>query len=382
MDGLSIAQMQECFETSRDERERDYLKQRYRDSISSEDYLELLKNEEKYLEKKKILRLISDLPQKSAQQYILHLEPRWFDEIIEKEGLLKGLVDISPELEDLYAKQPTAKERQKILRINIEISNFNKLSPIEKQIYFREFVNDHSKSIDFFRFSELNKIEDSFERMWMLEALFTMPALLEPLVQSSGHKPSEHDEELYKIFSSLESLYTEIVNPDEKTEYLEKKQNLIAECKKTLDIHLKNKQEEQNRIEEYQREFKEKKTENIKLIAENKEITKRREERVQLREKRRKQNKIITRIGCAMPLVILLMIGTIIPPNNRMLILSVAAIIPLSLGFVLINAILSSIKMKKDEKNDVADEASQTAITEKCNQLNSRLSELQKNLSK
>lgn len=58
LDNLSDEDMKDYFEIYSNSNEREYLKQRYRKSVSPEDYLELIKDEDKYVMKKRIRRYI------------------------------------------------------------------------------------------------------------------------------------------------------------------------------------------------------------------------------------------------------------------------------------------------------------------------------------
>ena len=270
LDDLPDSEMVVFFEESADARERSYLQQRYRGCISSEDYLAFIKDENKYLAKKRISRFINTHSKEESLDYLLNVEPCWFEKIVEKEHLLDGLAEISPDLQNECAKQATSKDRQKVLRIGNTLKMFKSMSFVDRQIYFREFV--HSKCV------------------------------------GRTYRPGGYSDEIGVLYSQMESLYIEALDPEEKAMYLKKKQDdekeyyleqerlkkqyqQEQECKKQIEI------ERQKKIEEVRSELNEKWSENEAVVADCKEISKRREERLKLYEMAKKKKRIISKIG-------------------------------------------------------------------------------------
>ena len=270
LDGLPDSEIVAFFEESADARERSYLQQRYRGCISSEDYLALIKDEDKYLAEKKISRFINTHSKKESLDYLLNVEPCWFEKIVEKEHLLDELIEMSPDLQNECAKQATSKDRQKILRIDNTLKMFKSMSFVDRQIYFREFV--HSKCA------------------------------------GRTYRPGGYSDEIGILYSQMEPLYIEALDSEEKVMYLKNKQDAENEYYLEQERLKKQYQQEQERkkrieterqkkIEEIRSEFNEKWNENEAVVADCKEISKRREERLKLYEMAKKKKRIISKIG-------------------------------------------------------------------------------------
>ena len=276
LDGLPDSEMVIFFEESANARERSYLQQRYRGCISSEDYLALIKDEDKYLAKKKISRFINSHSKGESLDYLLNVEPCWFEQIVEKEHLLDGLMELSPELQNECANQATSKDRQKILRIGNTLKMFKSMSFVDRQIYFREFV--HSKCA------------------------------------GRTNRPNGYSDEIGVLYSQMEPLYIEALDPEEKAMYLKNKQDAEKEYYLEQERLKKQYQQEQERkkqleierqkkLEELRSEFNEKWNENETIVADCKEISKRRNERLKLYEMAKRKKRILSKIGIVVAVV-------------------------------------------------------------------------------
>ena len=368
--------------------ERDYLESRYRCSLLKEEELEFIKDKEKFLAKKKIKNGIESFSfdESLIYSFISTIDVRWFEEIIERENYLKEFPQfnfkIVPELEEEYRSAANSRQRQEIIGTNGFIIRFKNKSTIDRQIYFREFIQNECKNV----FDEEYAFDNALGLFWGIG-----PVLKDEsddairLFWNSDRSKFYRAKHAYLFFSKIEPLYIEALNQDERKEYLKKKESAESEGEQFLESKKQKDKDDkaarQKQQEEYQREYDEKKNENEKLVTECNEINKRREERPLLYEKRKKSRKNTIRIGCASPFIILFIIGTFIPSNNQVMILSAAAIMLLFV-IALIRAILLSVKMKKLLKEDAKDDVTQNGIVEKSKQLVARLNELQKLLSK
>lgn len=385
LDSLSDAEIKNFFENEADERERDYLKQRYRKCISSEEYLEFIKNEDKFLTKKKIREFIKTHSTDESLEYVFSIDTHWYEEIIERENFLKEFpemnFEISSELEEKIQNALNSKERQKILRMNANVIRFKKMSSVDKQIYFREYIQ--KKCEEFFPETDFDN-DEGFMVFWMLN----------PSLRISNDNLSENIIDSYQLFSLLEPLYIESLNNNEKKEYFTKKQqteNAMAEkkrkAKELAKIQLEQKRQYEKQIEEYRHEFNEKWKENEDVVKEYGEITRRREERALLYEKSKKSRKRTLKLGCILPFVILFLmgiIGNIIINYLKIesIILLGSIIIALLLILIPIRIILLSLKIRRLRKEETVDETKQNAIAEKNKQLINKINELQKILPK
>ena len=369
--------------------ERDYLESRYRCSLLKEEELEFIKDKEKFLAKKKIKNGIESFSfdESLIYSFISTIDVRWFEEIIERENYLKEFPQfnfkIVPELEEEYQSAANSRQRQEIIGTNGSIIRFKNKSTIDRQIYFREFIQNECKNV----FDEEYAFDNALGLFWGIG-----PVLKDEsddairLFWNSDRSKFYRAKHAYLFFSKIEPLYIEALNQDERKEYLKKKESAESEGEQFLESKKQKDKDDkaarQKQQEEYQREYDEKKNENEKLVTECNEINKRREERPLLYEKRKKSRKKTIRIGCASPFIILFIIGTFIPSNNQVMILSAAAIMLLLFIIALIRTILLSVKMKKLLKEDAKDDVTQNGIVEKSKQLVARLNELQKLLSK
>ncbi|MBO5950160.1 MAG: hypothetical protein J6Q11_05570 [Fibrobacteraceae bacterium] len=369
--------------------ERDYLESRYRCSLLKEEELEFIKDKEKFLAKKNIKNGIESFSfdESLIYSFISTIDVRWFEEIIERENYLKEFPQfnfkIVPELEEEYRSAANSRQRQEIIGTNGFIIRFKNKSTIDRQIYFREFIQNECKNV----FDEEYAFDNALGLFWGIG-----PVLKDEsddairLFWNSDRSKFYRAKHAYLFFSKIEPLYIEALNQDERKEYLKKKESAESEGERFLEsIKQKDKDDKaarQKQQEEYQLEFNEKIQENDKLVLECNEINKRRDERLLLYEKRKKSRKNTIRIGCASPFIILFIIGTfILPSNNQVMLLSAAAIVLLPF-IALIRTILLSVKMKKLLKEDAKDDVTQNGIVEKSKQLVARLNELQKLLSK
>lgn len=369
--------------------ERDYLESRYRCSLLKEEELEFIKDKEKFLAKKKIKNGIESFSfdESLIYSFISTIDTRWFEEIIERENYLKEFPQfnfkIVPELEEEYRSAANSRQRQEIIGTNGFIISFKNKSTIDRQIYFREFIQNECKNV----FDDEYAFDNALGLFWGIG-----PVLKDKsddairLFWNSDKSKFYRAKHAYLLFSKIEPLYIEALNQDERKEYLKKKESAESEGEQFLESKKQKDKDDkaarQKQQEEYLREYDEKKNENEKLVTECNEINKRREERPLLYEKSKKSRKNTIRIGCASPFIILFIIGTFIPPNNQVMILSAAAIMLLLFVIALIRTILLSVKMKKLLKEDANDDVTQNGIVEKSKQLVARLNELQKLLSK
>lgn len=371
LDSLPDAEIKKFFEINADEKERDYLKQRYRKCISSEEYLEFIKNEDKFLKKKQIRNFVKTHSTDESLAYIFSMDTYWYAQIIEQENFLKEFpelnIEIAPEVEEIFKKASNAKKRQKILRLNAYVDQFKKMSSVDKQIYFREYIQKKCKEL----FPEINFSNDKeFIMFWKLN----------PSLRTSKDSLSEDITESYELFSLLEPLYIESLNENERKKYLAKKkqtEKTLAENKRKIE---EQKAIYQKQIEEYRQEFDEKRKENEKLIAECNEINKRREKRALIYERRKKSKKNTPRLGCAAIFVLLLICG--IFGTKYEIILSSACLILLLFILIPIKFFILSMKIRKNEKEEQEDVAEQNTIVKKSQQLVIRLNELQRLLLK
>lgn len=214
LDNLPDEEMKSFFETSASRDEREYLKPRYRKSISSSDYLELIKDESKYIARKQIQQYIETHSEKDAIDCLLGVDPRWYAQIVEKEYLEKFIIAKEPLLQEFFdgkwlsidsenvnnvgdfvvksckgllekynaATKPEL--RQVFLRIIVAFIRFIQMSSVEKQIFFREFIADKMKNVEY--------------------------------------SPDGYDTENGVLYSMMEPLYIESLPLDEQKAYLDK----------------------------------------------------------------------------------------------------------------------------------------------------------------
>ena len=368
--------------------ERDYLESRYRCSLSKEEELEYIKDKEKFLAKKKIKYGIEScsFDESLIYSFISTINTRWFEEIIERENYLKEFPQINfkiiPELEEEYRLAKNPRQRQEIIGTNGFVIRFKNKSTIDRQIYFREFIQNECKNV----FDEEYVFDDALGLFWGVG-----PVLKDEsddairLFWNSDKFKFYRAKNAYLLFSKIEPLYIEALNQDERNEYLKKKESAEGEGKQFLESKKQKDRDEraarQKQQEEYQREYDEKKNENEKLIAECNEINKRKERRPLLYEDSKRSRKNSIRIGCITPFVILAIIG-VFKLDNRVIILSAGFVMLLLVIFALVRTIFLSVKMKKLLKEGAKDDAMQNGIVEKSKLLVARLNELQKLLSK
>ena len=343
LDTLSDSEMVVLFEDSADARERSYLQQRYRSCVTSEDYLEFIKDEGKYLAKKKISRFVNSHSKEESLNYLLNVDPRWFDQIVEKDHLLDGLLEMSPEMQNKCSKYTTSKQRQEFLRIDYVVKQFKKKSSVDKQIFFREFVRD----------------------------------------KYSGrvYNPEGYCDEIGIIYSQIEPLYIEALDPKEQKIYLKNKQNTEKKYydeKKRIEEH---RIARENTLKNCKKELEEKWNENEKLVAECNKINQIVANRITLRENIKKQRKSTLKFGCIVPFFILFLMGITEGTGNQTLLLSEGIIIILFAIAIPLRAIIASIKIIKIKRDNAKDETTQNSIVERSQQLVNRIRELQKIIS-
>ena len=400
LDCLSDAKVKEEFESYLSDKERDYLEPRYRRCLSKEEELEFIKDKEKFIEKRKLKNALLfrlSLPDEGLiYSYISTLETRWFEEIIERENYLKEFpqlnFQIPSELEEEYQKADNAEQRKKIVGMSAHIVRLKNKSPIDRQIYFREYLQKESKEV----FDKDLSFEDAVKAFCVIR-----PILNEEnedgirLFWNSDVFRFYRVKMAYLLFSKLEPLYLEALSDEERKEYLEKKYSAEKEGEKYLKEQKQKDKEEQEKIKEqqkkmqkkneelqkqkdvYRREFNEKVQEKDKLVLESYEISKRREGRRLLYEKKKKSRKKTIGVGCAVPLVVLTIMG-FIPRMINEVTASLTIIVLLALVvFVLIMVVVASIKIKKILKEDAMDEARTKEIVEESKLLAAKINELQ-----
>lgn len=267
LDNLSDEDMKDYFEISSNSDEREYLKQRYRKSVSPEEYLELIKDEDKYVMKKRICRYISSHSDKESIDYLLNVDPSWYAEIVEKDFLNEFIVKKEPLLEDFfkgewlknnvdeikdfgdvavksckllkdkYDEAEGPRFRQVILRIIVGYLRFLEMSSVEKQIFFREFIANQMKGVEY--------------------------------------NPDGYESENGILYSLIEPLYANSLEPDEQEKYLkvmkQAEEEYRAEQKKKKQAEEKRKQELAEREAERtakQELFNQKWQENEKVVEE------------------------------------------------------------------------------------------------------------------
>lgn len=396
LDHLSNDKIKEIFENKefRFTGERDYLEPRYRRCLSKEEELEFIKDKDKFLAKRDIRKHIDLFSNDESLIYcfISGIDTRWFEEIIERENYLKESLRINlkiiPELEDEYRKAPNAKRRQEIIGINGFVIRFKNKSTIDRQIYFREYIQDECKNL-----FEESSFDDALGLFWGVG-----PVLNDEsddairLFWNSNKSKFYRAKNSYLIFSKIEPLYLEALNQNERDEYLEKKKSAEKEGEEFLKGRKQKDREEQElhqkQIEEYRQELQQKIQENDKLVEENNEIKKRREESPLLYEKRKKQRKRTIISGCAIPFAALLSFGIFgeLFPNGTtaktLMALFAASIILLSPILALIRTILLSKKMTNMKKDEEKDGLKQLDIIANSKKLVGEINELQKKLSK
>lgn len=399
LDCLSDAKVKEEFESYLSDKERDYLEPRYRCCLSKEEELEFIKDKEKFIEKRKLKNALLfrlSLPDEGLiYSYISTLETRWFEEIIERENYLKEFpqlnFQIPSELEEEYQKADNAEQRKRIVGMSAHIVRLKNKSPIDRQIYFREYLQKESRKV----FDKDLSFEDAVNAFCVIR-----PILNEEnedgirLFWNSDVFRFYGVKMAYLLFSKLEPLYLEALSDEERKEYLEKKYSAEKEGEKYLKEQKQKDKEEQERNKEkqkilqkqkeelqrqkdvYRREFNEKVQEKDKLVLESYEISKRREGRRLLYEKKKKSRKKTIGVGCAVPLVVFTIMG-FIPRMINEVTASLTVIVLLALVvFVLIMVVVASIKIKKILKEDAMDEARTKEIVEETKLLAAKINEL------
>ena len=179
LDNLSDDDMKEFFELSSNSDEREYLKQRYRKCVPPQDYLEFIKDESKYVTKKRFQWYIDSHSDKESVDYLLNVNPLWYGEIVEKEFLkdfifakepllkdffegewlkkkveeVKGMDDVVAKscglLKGRYEAADSPQYRQILLRIIVGYLRFLEMSSVEKQIFFREYVSNQMEGVKY-----------------------------------------------------------------------------------------------------------------------------------------------------------------------------------------------------------------------------------------
>ena len=179
LDNLSDDDMKEFFELSSNSDEREYLKQRYRKCVPPQDYLEFIKDESKYVTKKRFQWYIDSHSDKESVDYLLNVNPLWYGEIVEKEFLKDFIVAKEPLLKDFFEGEWLKKKveevkgmddvvakscgllkgkyeaadspqyRQILLRIIVGYLRFLEMSSVEKQIFFREYVSNQMEGVKY-----------------------------------------------------------------------------------------------------------------------------------------------------------------------------------------------------------------------------------------
>lgn len=346
LDNLSDFDIKIYFEETANPSEREYIKARYKNCISSEDYLALLKDENRYLAKKKIQNFIRNHSKEESLDYVLNIDWRLFSEVVERDGILKELIAEDSELQQKIASQGSPQYRQQILRMEVTVARFKKMSSIDRQIFFREFVKNKCKGLTF--------------------------------------NPNGYEDENGRLFSLLEPMYIEALDSAERKEYLDGRKaaenEFYHEQQKIQEEKEKRRRELEDykiKIENYQKELNTKWQENEKLIVECNEINERRKNRSLLSDKKKMSKKRSGILGFGMIPLILLLIG-IFKVHDQKIVLSAALIIALLLIIVPIRVLFLHLVIKKIEKEEQEDVLIQNTIVEKSKQLVARINELQK----
>lgn len=179
LDKMSDEDMKFYFEIESDTAEREYLKQRYRNCISPEDYLLLIKDEAKYITQKHIQHYLQKHSERESIDYLLNISPSQYASVVEKEYLDNFIIEKEPVLKDFLTSEFLKKEveaidsemavatktcqiflnnyktadepekRQIWLRIIVSYLRFLQMSATEKQIFFREFTEEKMKDVEF-----------------------------------------------------------------------------------------------------------------------------------------------------------------------------------------------------------------------------------------
>ena len=274
LDNLSDEEMKGYFENSANSDEREYLKQRYRKCVSSQDYLALIKDENKYVMKKRIQNYISTHSDKESVDCLLNTDSDWYADFVEKDFLNDFIIKKEPLLEDFFAGEWLKKNieeirdfgdvaiksckmlkdkydeadgpqyRQVILRIIVGYLRFLEMSPVEKQIFFREFTAKQMKGVEY--------------------------------------NPDGYESENGILYSLMEPLYVNSLDPAEQEEYIKKmkkaeeeyrakqEEKRIAEERRKAAEKLKQQKiaELENACAKIQKEYDEKGLENEKVVEE------------------------------------------------------------------------------------------------------------------
>lgn len=274
LDNLSDEEMKGYFENSANSDEREYLKQRYRKCVSSQDYLALIKDENKYVMKKRIQNYISTHSDKESVDCLLNTDSDWYADFVEKDFLNDFIIKKEPLLEDFFAGEWLKKNieeikdfgdvaiksckmlkdkydeadgpqyRQVILRIIVGYLRFLEMSPVEKQIFFREFTAKQMKGVEY--------------------------------------NPDGYESENGILYSLMEPLYVNSLDPAEQEEYIKKmkkaeeeyrakqEEKRIAEERRKAAEELKQQKiaDLENACAKIQKEYDEKWLENEKVVEE------------------------------------------------------------------------------------------------------------------
>lgn len=274
LDNLSDEEMKDYFENSANSDEREYLKQRYRKSVSSQEYLALIKDENKYVMKKRIQNYISSHSDKESVDCLLNIDSDWYADFVEKDFLNDFIVKKEPLLEeffkgewlknnvneikdfgdvaiksckllkDKYDEADGPRFRQIILRIIVGYLRFLEMSSVEKQIFFREFIENQMKGVEY--------------------------------------NPDGYETENGILYSLIEPLYVNSLEPAEQEEYLKKmkkaeeeyrakqeEKRIAEERRKAAEELRRQKIAEREKVcDDIQREYDEKWQENEKVVEE------------------------------------------------------------------------------------------------------------------
>ena len=274
LDNLSDEEMKGYFENSANSDEREYLKQRYRKCVSSQDYLALIKDENKYVMKKRIQNYIRTQSDKESVDCLLNIDSDWYADFVEKDFLNDFIIKKEPLLEDFFAGEWLKKNieeikdfgdvaiksckmlkdkydeadgpqyRQVILRIIVGYLRFLEMSSVEKQIFFREFTAKQMKGIEY--------------------------------------NPDGYESENGILYSLMEPLYVNSLDSAEQEEYIKKMKNAeeeyrakqeekrIAEERRKAAEELRQQKiaERENACAKIQKEYDEKWLENEKVVEE------------------------------------------------------------------------------------------------------------------
>ena len=250
------------------------------------------------------------------------------------------------------------------------------MSSIDKQKYFREFVQKNAENIP--NLSGIHDFDSDCESIWKIRALCSMPAYL----KQQDCKPFEKELELCQTFSLLEPLYLETLDIEEKRKYLVRK-NIFE------DLYKKWENEALAEQKKIKQELEEKLKEREILIAETEEIDKgvaELDKKITEQGILRKKRKNTLKIGCTVPFILVLL--PVATTQNQTILRILAILLILWIAVFVVRVTTISIKKGKLERENVnakqerknAD-AQKTALDEKRNQLEIRINELQKKVT-